>query len=97
MKHEEGRTYRVFHTLWYMNRNAGIFITDLQIDEGIPYLVFQWCENHDGEFPEYRHPIHPQILKPASCDAHDLMIEAPVEIPENPVLSRLIQEAKSRR
>ena len=94
---EEGHSYKVFHTLWYKNKNEGVFITDLQVDEGIPYLVFQWCTNHDGEFPEYRHPISPDLLRKTSGNAYDFLIEFPVEIPESPVLSKLIQEAKSRK
>lgn len=97
MKLENDRTYRVFHMLWYQGINAGSFITDLQVDEQKAYLVFQWTENHDGEYPSYRHEIAPRLLVPAKEQSHDFLIEAPVEIPESPTLTKIVEEAKHRR
>ena len=51
MELDTNRTYKVFHSLLYQGKNAGMFSTDLQWDEGAWYLVFDWTTNHDGEFP----------------------------------------------
>lgn len=34
MKLDPNQIYKVFHQIWYRNKSEGIFITDLQFDEG---------------------------------------------------------------
>lgn len=97
MNIDPNKTYKVFHSLWYRGRNEGIFITDLQVDNGRYYLVFRWTTNHEGEYPSIRHEIDPSLLVPCKSDAQDFLIEMPVDIPENPLLAQLIQEVKRLR
>ncbi len=82
------------HTIRYKEKNEGTFITDLQFDNDKCYLVFNWTINHDEEYPSYRHEIGPSLLVHAKSQKHDFLIEMPVEIPENLLLTKLIQKVK---
>lgn len=97
MNIEPDKIYTVFHSLWYKGKNEGIFTTDLQFDGNKCYLIFEWAMNFHRKHPLFRHEISPKLLVPTPSAAHDFLIEMPVEIPENPVLTKLIQEAKSRK
>lgn len=97
IKIDPNKKYTVFHALWYRNQNEGMFVTDLQFDFDGCFLVFEWKSGHEGEYPAYRHKINPSILVETPMATHDFLIQSPVEIPENPVLTKLIQEAKFRK
>ncbi len=94
MKLDESKIYKVTHTILYRGQNEGIFKTDLQFDEGLWYLVFEWTTNHDGEFPSVRHPVDPKDLKPFG---DELLLEFPVEIPDHPFVTEAIAVAKDRK
>ena len=91
MKLDPDRIYKVFHTLWYRGQNVGLFTTDLQWDEGIWYLVFEWTTNHDGEFPSIRHPAPMDDIQ--GTPEH-MVFSRPVEIPEREDLTALIEQQK---
>jgi hypothetical protein len=97
MNIEPDKIYKVFHTIWYKGKNEGKFITDLQVEYGKYYLVFNWTTTHDGEYPSYRHEIDSSLLVPLGLPNQDFLIEMPVKLPDHPVLTKLIQEAKSRQ
>ena len=95
MNIDPSRIHKVKHQIWYREKNEGIFITDLQFDNDKCYLVFNWTINRDEEYPSYRHEIDPSLLVRVASSKYDFMIEMPVKIPENPLLTKLIQGAKS--
>jgi hypothetical protein len=91
MKLDPTRTYKVFHSLWYLGKNAGMFKTDLQHDEGVWYIVFEWTTNHDGGFPSIRFPAPMHDLQGTP---DNLVFSRPVEIAENDDLTAMIEQQK---
>ena len=92
---DPNKIYKVFHSLFYQDRSEGIFITDLQYDEPDWYLVFEWSDRGEGDYPSLRYPIEISRLRAAQSSAHDFVIENPVEIPESEAMTEMIRNAKA--
>lgn len=86
MNIDPSRIHKAFHTVTFNGRFRGPFITDLQWDEGQWYLVFEWENNHDGEYPARRVPIETHLLQGG---APQYTVEAPVII-DDPELGEWI-------
>jgi len=83
------KIYRVFHAASQNGKQMGMFISDLQEEEGRWYLVVEWQGNHDGEFPALRLEIDPRLLRSAPSPRHQFFLEHAVEYPGNWQLPRL--------
>jgi hypothetical protein len=55
------KIYKVFHSL-EKDGKVTINISDLQYDEGIPYVVLEWLNTYEGEIPSIRVPLDPKYL-----------------------------------
>ena len=56
----EDKTYKVWHTVGINGFNKGHHISDLQYDNGIPFIVFEWLDTREGEVPVIRVEIDPR-------------------------------------
>ena len=68
----------VWHTLHRRNKNLGHHISDLQYDEGIPYVVLEWLMTPEGEVPSLRVPLDPNYLHEYNVGKADYLYELPV-------------------
>ena len=90
------KTYKVFHTVWYDVKTVGIFVTDLQFDEDVWYLVFEWTTRYEGEYPPTRFPIDPSLLVPSRDQGHDFLLQEPVEIPTSTGMTDLLSRHRKQ-
>ena len=83
------KIYKVFHSLWYDEKST-IHVTELQWEDDVWYLVFQWTERSEGRYPSIRHAITTSRLVSAPSQNRDFLINDPVEIPTSKQMTDLL-------
>ena len=78
----QSMTKKVWHMLVKDGKNLGHHNSDLQYDEGIPYVVFEWLMTHEGEVPSVRVPLDPKYLHEGNFGKADYLYELPVVWPK---------------
>jgi hypothetical protein len=79
---DPNRVYKVRHTFEKDGQNLGHHVSDLQVDDGVVYIVCEWLRTHEGEVPCHRIPLDPRRLHNLGWADADLLYELPVPWPK---------------